>query len=55
MAHPYHTGVPGQQGGSRPAVANNHMKACADILPAQQKRVGAKMKELKNPAGRLPK
>lgn len=52
-AHPHHTGVKGQQGGSRPAVNNNLVKACDATITQQQANLKPKMASLKNPAGRL--
>jgi hypothetical protein len=51
--HPHHTAMKGSRGGSNPKVANNLMKACTNILPAQQSRVNAKLAGLKNPVGRM--
>lgn len=52
-AHPHHTGVKGQQGGSRPAINNNLVKACSATIAKQQADLKPKIASLKNPASRL--
>jgi hypothetical protein len=54
-SHPFHRGIQGQRGGSKPSIHNNLLKACDSILPGQQAKLKPKLAGLKNPVGRLLK
>lgn len=52
-SHPFHSGRPGEKGGSRPAVNNNQLKACSVSLDNARGKVSGLKGKLPNPVSRL--
>lgn len=54
-SHPHHTNLKGRKGGSLPAVNNNHVAACGDVVKRNQDAVNSLKVKLPSPVTRLKK